>query len=338
MRKKLFLPLFLLVLSAAPQAQDSLTGLWNAGGAALLAPMPVDTGSALHLVKSLVRVNLYNGFAVTGQDYLIKNTGPTQESIKFILPQAGSFTSPRLGRVTYLAPDIQEIKIDGQLVTTTRDSLVKAGQPVESWNGFFLTFDSGQTRQVTIRSVVRTYLAKLKEANGSKDGNAFAFHFHNARDRWKFQTGTGQVLVKLNDLSMNNVRGILPASAVTGDMRHLQFSYALDIPKDSDNLVIWHEGAPPDFPFTKKVLPNKDTLNQLMDQFPLAEFGRPDFIALNRDNYETNTDSPLASALYYIFFALPWIFLFGFLVFLIRKPRKKKTTGNDQPQSTNDAI
>jgi len=335
---KKLLPLFLLVLSNATMAQDSLTGLWNAGGAAMLAPTPVDSGSALHLVKSLVRVNLYNGFAVTGQDYLIKNTGPEHTSIHFTLPQAGSFTSPRLGRVTYLAPDIQEIRIDGQVVSTTRDSLAKAGQPVESWNGFFLPFDSGQTRMVTVRTVVRTYLAKLKEANGSKDGNAFAFHFHRARDDWKFQTGTGQVLVKLNDLSMNNVRGILPASAVTGDMRHLQFGYALDIPKDSDNLVIWYEGAPPDFPFTKKVLPNKDTLNQLMDQFPLAEFGRPDFIALNRDNYETNTDSPFASAMYYIFFILPWIFLFGFLIFLIRKPKKKPTTGDDQSKQSNDAI
>jgi hypothetical protein len=335
-QKKLLLPLFLLALAAVPRAQDSLTGLWNAGGAAMLAPM--DTSQSLQLVKSLVRVNLYNGFAVTSQDYLVKHAGNDSIQAHFRLPQAGSFPSPRLGKVTYLAPDLQVIKADGVVITPQHDSLLQKGQPAENWDLFSLPFAPGQSRMVTVRTITRTYLAKLREASGSKDGNAFSFHFHDARDLWKVRTGTGQLLVKLNDLSMNNVRGILPASAVTGDMRHLQFGYALDIPKDSDNLVIWYEGAPPDFPFTKKVLPSSDTLNQLMDQFPLAEFGRPDFIALNRDNYETNSDGPLASVLYYIFFLAPWVFLFGFLVFLIRKPKKKKTTDPLPPTTKNDAI
>jgi hypothetical protein len=336
--KRLLLPLLLIGSAFGLRAQDSLSGLWNAGGAAMLAPMAMEKHPSLQLVRSLVRVNLYNGFAVTSQEYFVSQTGRDSLQAQFRLPQAGAFHSPRLGMVTYLAPDIQVVKADGTTLMPRQDSLVRPGRPAEYWDIFSVPFAPGQSRSITVRTISRTYLARLRADDGSKDGNAFSFLFHDAHNLWNSRTGTGQVLVKLNDLSMNNVRGILPLSGVTGDMRHIQFGFALDIPKDSDNLVVWYEGAPPDFPFTKKVIPLSDTLNLLMDQFPLAEFGRPDFIALNRDNYETGSDSPLGTVLYYIFFIAPWVFLFGFLVFLMRKPRKKNTVDKLPPGTKNDTI
>jgi hypothetical protein len=332
--KRSLLPL-LLFFALSSQAQDSLTVLWNAGGAALPAPDKPDTG--LQLVRSLVRVNLYAGFAVTGQEYLIRYTGKDSVTLPFHITVAGHFPNPKLEKVTMIAPDIMSLTIDGDSLATRRDSSGQAG--LMTWTDHFtMSFAPGQSRTLRLRTVSRTYLSKLRDMNGSKDGNAFFFTYGDASNAWNKKTSTGQVLVKLNDVSVNNVDGLLPGSGVTGDMRHLQFGYALEIPKEDDDLLIWYQGAPPDFPFTKKVVPAKDTLYTLMDQFPIAEFGRPDFVAIDRDGFGTNSDSMIGSILYYVFFTLPWLFLFGFLIFLLRKPKKKKQTPTPDTNDSNSSI
>jgi len=333
MKRSLLLPLLALALST--QAQDSLSVLWNAGGASLPVPDKPDTG--LQLVRSLVRVNLYAGFAVTGQEYLIKYTGNDSVILPFHITVAGHFPNPKLEKVTLIAPDILILSIDGDSLTTRRDSSGQAG--LMTWTEHFtMAFAPGQSRTLRLRTVSRTYLSKLRDMNGSKDGNAFFFSYGDAASAWNKKTSTGQLLVKLNDVSVNTVDGLLPTSGVTGDMRHLQFGYALDIPKEDDDLLIWYQGAPPDFPFTKKVIPAKDTLFKLIDQFPIAEFGRPDFVAIDRDSFDTNSDSPVGSVLYYVFFTLPWLFLFGFLIYLLRRPKKKKQETISDTNDSNSSI
>lgn len=332
--KRSLLPL-LLSLALSSMAQDSPPTLWNAGGAAM--PVPDKPDTALQLVKSLVTVNLYGGFAVTGQEYIIKYSGKDTVTLPFHVNVAGHFPNPRLEKVVLIEPDLLSLSVDGDSLTTIRDSAGTAG--MKTWTDHFtLRFSPGQRRTLRIRSISRTYLSKLKDASGSKDGNAFYYTFGDATHAWNKKTSTGQLLVKLNDVSVNNVEGLLPISGVTGDMRHLQFGYALEVPKEDDDLVIWYHGAPPDFPFTKKVIPAKDTLYGLLDQYPIAEFGRPDFVAMDRDDFSTNPDSPVGSILYYVFFSLPWLFLLGFLIFLIRKPRKKKDSDATNDNETKGSI
>ncbi len=312
----------LLVISLASRSQNAPPTLWNAGGVCM--PVPDKPDTALHLQRSLVRVNLYGGFAVTGAEYLISYTGRDSVSLTFHLDVAGRFPHPGFEKLVLIEPDLLSLRLDGDSLVSVRDSTGVSGMKTTTQH-FALRFAPGQSRTLSIRSISRTYLSKLKDATGSKDGNAFMYSFGDAAHAWNARTGTGQLLVKLNDVSVNNVEGLMPKSGITGDMRHLQYGYALEIPKEDDNLVVWYQGAPPDFPFTRKVVPARDTLYRLLDQFPMAEFGRPDYVALDRGDFNTDRDSTFGTIVYYTFLSLPWLFLFGFLVFLMRKPKKKRT-------------
>jgi hypothetical protein len=53
-------------------------------------------------------------------------------------------------------------------------------------------------------------------------------------------------------------------------------------------------------------------------------FDVPDFKPISKTDFTTNKKSTLGSVLYFILFSVPWLILVGFIVFLLRKPKKGK--------------
>jgi hypothetical protein len=94
-------------------------------------------------------------------------------------------------------------------------------------------------------------------------------------------------------------------------------------PEPSNNLLIWYDGAPPDFKFDKRVLPSTDTLYQIMDAFPLSEFNNPAFTLISRKNFTlAKSGLTLSGVLYFLMFFMPWIILAGLIVFLLKGKKK----------------
>jgi hypothetical protein len=195
---------------------------------------------------------------------------------------------------------------------------------VNNWYAWEQDFPQGQYTTLTIYFITQNNLAKFKRGALSRDGNAFGYVLESGK-AWGGRIGVGQVLIKLNEgLSLNNVMGILPKQKILGDLTHIQYSFNNLEPSPADNLLVWYEGAPPDFKFDKRVLPAADTLFKMMDAFPVTEFNNSGFTALERNNFSlAESGLTFSGALYFMLFTIPWVVLGGFIIYLVRGKKKK---------------
>ena len=130
-----------------------------------------------------------------------------------------------------------------------------------------------------------------------------------------------------------DIRGLIPDGSFIGNLGHLQFDKTNLEPDSSQNLVIWYNGAPADYPFEKKVTPLEDALRSSLDTFPVTAFNDPAFQPMRRYDFDVSAGGiTLASVLYFIMFFTPWVILIGFVVFILRGKRKRKAARrtNDQ--------
>jgi hypothetical protein len=144
---------------------------------------------------------------------------------------------------------------------------------------------------------------------------------------WGGTIGAGQVLVEMGEgLHLTDVRGLLPGKTLTGDMSHLRYGFSDLEPGPEAGLLIWYEGAAPDFPFEKKALPFTDTLLRSMDAFPDAAFAGLGGDAISRRNFSVSASGlTLSGILYFLMFLIPWVILAVLIVYLLG--RRKKAAG-----------
>ena len=148
---------------------------------------------------------------------------------------------------------------------------------ITDWHVWKQSFPAGTVTTLTVYFITQNNLARFIKDDDSRDDNAFGFCLESGK-AWGGKISVGQILVKLNDkLSLNNIQGLLPDNELMGDMHHLQYSFSNLEPELQSHLLIWYDGAPPDYKFEKKVLPSTDTLYRMMDAFPLSEFNDPFF-------------------------------------------------------------
>ncbi len=290
-------------------------------------------------------VNLYAGFAVIKGEYSFENTTDHLINIKVGYPLSGRYPQRIVENVFFNDLYNFRAKANGKSVKPFRlsDSVkvipVKisgnenASTLVSDWYVWQQAFPAREVTNLTVYFITQNNLARFKKGDQSRDANAVGFYIESGK-AWGGKMETGDILIKMNDkLSLIDIQGIAPDSLLKGDLYHLEYSYADLVPEARNNLLIWYEGAPPDFKFDKKVLPFTDTLYQMMDAFPIIEFNDPAFKLISRKNFSVSKSGlTFSGVLYFMMFFLPWIILAGVIVFLL-KGRKKIESGKSKIES-----
>ncbi len=309
---RLFL-VFLLSVSIFqnPRAQAVPDGLYEAGGIFSPKISAYTPDQKIQWQKPVIMVNLYPGFAAVKSSYDLFNTDTLPCKVIIVVPDSGNLADPAAVTVRVRPTPVIRLLVDDSLVR----SMKSASAP-----GLHYEFDipAKKTIHLNIYQITQNNQARLFREGESRTGNAIAF---SCSPLQKQDTTTLTVMVRLIDpLTLTNVLGVSPGKKARGDLRHLLYeasgsAYA--------PLVIWYEGAPPDFKFTKNILPDADLLFSEIDKFPEAEFNNPLFTVIDRYNFSTNPKNPLAAVLYFMMFFAPWIILIAFIIFLLKKPKKK---------------
>jgi hypothetical protein len=332
---------FLSIISfnTIAQSNPAMPGIWNAGVGGQFYPLFEKDSiyfGKIRMQKELVLVNLYPGFAVVKGEYSFLNLSNEDIRMHVGFPVNGTYASAEVDNVmfndlygfrafanqrpvkAYRLSDSGEV----QSVRLIGDS--SSFNEVTNWYVWEQDFPRGQPVTLTVYFITQNNLARFKRNFQSRDGNAFGYVLESGR-AWAGNIGIGQILVKLNEgLSMNNVQGILPGKGIIGDLTHIQYSFNNLEPEPEHNLLVWYQGAPPDFKFDKRVLPAADTLFKMMDAFPLNEFNSESFTVLERNNFSLSpAGMTLSGLIYFLMFTLPWIILGGFIIFLVRGKKKK---------------
>jgi hypothetical protein len=309
---RLFLVFLLSVtIFQNPRAQAIPNGLYEAGG--IFTPkISVNTpDQKIQWQKPVIMINLFPGFAAVKSSYDLFNADTLSCKVIIVVPDSGDMADPTTGTVHARPSSVIRLLVD--------DSLVRS-RISESVPGLHYEFGIPAKKNIhlTIYQVTQNNQARLFREGESRTGNAIAFSRSPLQVR---DTSPFTVMVRFMDpLTLTNVLGVSPAKKSRGDLRHLQYEAS---GSSFAPLVIWYEGAPPDFKFTKDILPDADVLFSEIDKFPEAEFNDPSFEMIDRYNFSTNPKNPLAAILYFMMFFSPWIILIAFIIFLLKKPKKK---------------
>jgi hypothetical protein len=324
---------FSAILAKAALGQSELPGIRNTG---LLPCIQVITDEKnlppgrLFLQEKISKVQLYPGFAVVYQTYLVRNEDSGAISLKLGLPLAGSAREAEIGQLFFNEPYAIRLCVDGQRMKAysnhTSSHLLQLqiqGQTAENsrWYTWNVQFEQGKTSAVTVQAIVRTSLSRYIREGESRDGNAFALRLDDDLF-WKRDSTQQVVMVHfLEGLKLTDIWGIKPDGLVEGDFANLLLKTSgNDLP--SPNFLIWYRGAPPDFKFDQKILPYPDTLYSIMEQFPTASFKNAGFAKLDRNNFSLSPSGlTFSGVLYFLMFTVPWIVLAGFIIFLLREKK-----------------
>jgi hypothetical protein len=297
--RSLRLLVFVLSLSTPALSQNIDDGLWNAGRAFSLELLNKEQ---VRLQNQLMLVQIYPGFAVVKGQYDILHSGIDSALVSFRWPDTAT-TVHRFFRHFHNLPSAGMTLLFGKdtlPLTRLSDGLHAS-----------VKLAPGVTRLTTYQ-LAPTNQAKLSAEGSLKEANGFILSFAPEE-----QQGTRRAFVRLmTTVTQTNLIGVYPQS-VTGTMQQLKWE-----PDSNKAMVIWYEGAAPDYKFEKKVLPKQQLLFEDINGFDLALFDVPDFKAVNKTDFSTNKKSALGSILYFILFSIPWLILVGFIVFLLRKSKK----------------
>jgi hypothetical protein len=335
--------MLLLCLPFFSPAQDHLPGIRNTGY--LGAVQSLDTGSSraaakVRLIKRLTLVDLYPGFAAVRQQYVFSPMDSTSGPFSLGIPVEGNLGMPGIGRLFFTSPDALRIRSENDTIRT--DTLQKSIEPIvadgttltqteefRQWRQWNAAMPPGQTTILTVHALVRTSLSRFLRGDEARDGNALAIALAGASGMADSSL-QDEILVRMNEgLNLTNVWGIKPAGQVTGDLTHLRYAHTGRLPDSVHTLLIWYQGAPPDFKYSKKIMPFADTLYTMVDAMPVDDFGSPGFKPIDRDNFSLAQDGLTFSGfLYFLLFTVPWIILLGLIIFLLRGKKKKRESSS----------
>ncbi len=294
---------FIVFFSNAALAQQIDEGLWNTGRAFSLITLNNDS---LRLQNQLMLVQVYPGFTVVKSSYDILNTSKDSLTVAFLWRDTAT-TAHRFFQ------QLNNLSSAGMKVLNNNDTIPLLKKQ-DGWH-FVLNLAPAKITTITTYQLCQTNQGKISAEGTVKEANAFVVSL----DRWTNQ-GNRRIFVKLmTNITQTNIMGVYPQD-VTGTMKQLKWT------ADSahETMVIWYEGAAPDYKFETKVLPKQQLLFEDINAFDLALFDVLDFKTVSKNDFTSNKRSTLGTILYFVLFSVPWLILLGFIVFLLKKPKKDK--------------
>jgi hypothetical protein len=283
-------------MATAVRGQQLPDGLWNAGRSFSIE------SEQLVPEKQITLVHLWPGFAVVKNQYSFRHEGNDSLKARFHWPDTATTPHPLLG-------SLHNLPSSGKRVLMDNDTLL----PVKDASGLHweIVLAPGGAAEITTYEVCPTSQAKRALGGGLKEQNGLIVSNGKGVAR--------QVLIELKGgLRQIDLTGVYPQD-VLGSRERLLWN---DTAAGRD-LLIWYQGAPPDFKFEKKVEPKQALLFAEMDKFQLGAFAEETFEPLNKTDYSAHEPGGVTSVLYFILFSIPWLLLIAFIIFLLKKPKKQ---------------
>jgi len=310
-------PLYIFPNAAQP-------GFWGAGGTgtfSLLYPADSLQYKKIQMVKEIVSIQLYRGYAVVKGEYWMYNSTSEPVTIKVGYPLNSSFSSEDPSNY-YLT----EVRFDslyglrayrnGEAVTILSEAINNpdAGWANENWYVWDNIFTPSDTTLITVYFIVNTNNTIIRKGYNKDHNNGFIYLLETGAT-WKQPIVEGEIRIKLmNGLSIGDIKGLSPDSLFMSDSKTetLLKRFQNLSPSAKNNIIITYTENLDDFNFND-VLNKQDDLLRNINRFSSLQINESELVPRKfGDPFEVSSTNWLISILMSLLFAGgPFILLIG---------------------------
>jgi hypothetical protein len=271
-------------------------GFWNAGGTgtfSLLYPEDSLHYKNIQMIKELVSIQLYKGYAVVKGEYWMFNTTSDTVKIKVGYPINSNFS-----RTNFPDRYLIDIRFDSlyglrafrndERVNFLRETVKNPNAHWENdnwyvWNNIFTPFD---TTLITVYFIVNTNNTIIREGYNKDTNNGFIYLLETGAT-WKQPIVKGEIRIKLMDgVTIDDIKGVSPGSILKINIEAgiLLTQFRNLSPTPENNIIITYTEKMDDFSF-REVLNKENKLYNEIDNFSSlvideskltnAQFGSP---------------------------------------------------------------
>lgn len=297
-------PLFwvLIILSGNFQislANSAQPGLWSAGGTStfsLLFPEDSAHFKKMQMVKELVTIKLYDGFAVIKGSYWMYNSTSETIKIKTGYPINSMFDSEKNHRLTEVHFDeLYQLQVfsNGLSTKLLKKPIDHYSDPytVHNWYVWENEFAAMDTTLVQVYFMVNTQNAILRQGYAKEKMNGFIYLLESG-STWKQPIVNGQIQIQLDEkISFDYIRGISPDSIFKWNATNRLFitSFTNLSPTPENNIVLTYKLLDDHFEFQTAVLKWKKYFKEL-DEIETLQTDKLVFEQVKMSNpFETKT-------------------------------------------------
>ena len=290
------LPIFFLILLPwVAFSNAAQPGFWNAGGTgnfSLLYPEDSAGYHKIQMVKELVSIQLYRGYAVVKGQYWMYNETNEEVNIKVGYPlnsiyDGNSYASYR-AEIQFDSLYSLRAFSNGKAVEITQTSSDESsyGRQHDNWYTWNNHFPPQNTTEITVYFIVNTNNNYVRGGYNKESNNGFIYLLESGAT-WKQPIVKGEIRMQIKDnFGLEDIKGVYPDSLflVNENTRTLLARFQNLSPTPKDNIIVAYTRKVVDFDF-KAVLANEFNLYDAIDQFsslPLNEqqfspmkFGNP---------------------------------------------------------------
>lgn len=332
-----FFLLLLITQTAFPNAAQP--GFWNAGGTgtfSLLYPEDSAAYQQIQMVKELVSVQLYRGFAVVKGSYWMYNETADTVQIRVGYPLNASYegqnTTSYLEEVRFDSLYGLRARVNQQSATIISTPIPDKDYAYENNNWYVWTtdFPPGDTTYIEVYFVVNTNNTKITKGYDREYHNGFIYLLETGAT-WKQPIVTGEVRIQLmEDLTPQEIYGIAPGSlfGLSGDGKIIRTQFEALSPTGDDNIVLAYGARLEHFEFSE-ALSREGELYAGIDAFAAMDLTGRAFVPMDfGDPFEVSgTGGYIVGFIMVLGFLLPFLAIFAVILIgymLLLKWRKRK--------------
>lgn len=308
-------------------ANAAQPGFWGAGGTgtfSLLYPADSLQYKKIQMVKEIVSIQLYKGYAVVKGEYWMYNATADSITIKVGYPLNSSFSSE-----DSYAHYLTEIRFDslyglrayrnGEAVTILAENINNpdAGWANENWYVWDNTFTATDTTLITVYFIVNTNNTIIRKGYNKDHDNGFIYLLETGAT-WKQPIVEGEIRINLmSGLSLEEIGGLSPDSLFMSDSktRTLLTRFQNLSPTAKNNIIITYTENLGEFNF-QDILNNQDELFEKIDLFSSLQINESNLVRRKfGDPFEVHSSNWLISILMFLLFTGgPFLLIIGVII------------------------
>ncbi len=272
MKLKPFFISLLILLSPSLFANSAQPGFWNAGGAgtfSLLFPEDSTGYKKIQMVRELVSIQLYKGYAVVKGTYWMYNTTDSLISIKAGYPLNSSFEGKS---DDYRKAEIKFESLYGiEVYSNNLKQTLLAETETSSYPNWYVwqnAFAPQDTTKITVYFIVNTNNTFIRSGYAGDENNGFIYLLETG-STWKQPIVTGEIRMELKDgISIQGIQGIKPDSVfrINEEKAQLLYRFSNLSPTPEHNIILKYTENLKRFDFNE-VLKNQTQLYIEIDRF-----------------------------------------------------------------------
>lgn len=289
-RRYLALTLLLfLATNAFPNAAQP--GFWNAGGTgtfSLLYPEDSAAYQKIQMVRELVTVQLYRGFAVVKGSYWMYNETADTVRIRTGYPLNASYSGESANHYNR-----EEIRFDSLYGLQARVEGLPAaiiatpledpehGYGTENWYVWTTDFPPGDTTYIEVYFVVNTNDTQIIQGYDREHHNGFIYLLETG-STWKQPIVEGEVRIQLmEDLAPEEISGVAPDSifGLSSEGKILLTRFQNLSPTGDNNIVLAYGEKRENFDFSE-ALSRQSALYEAIDAFAATDLESRTFTSI----------------------------------------------------------